>query len=122
MNLQELILQVNRDVDEKEGTFENEDIRDWINRGLDDLTPIARIEKKITLMYPYLLPDDVQHIERVIGRWNVLPRISVGESLQQGYWVWGNELFLPERDEGPIDVYYYKQLAHLVGLVTGWLL
>ena len=42
VNLQELILQVNRDVDD---IFENGDIQHWLNRALDDITPIARIEK-----------------------------------------------------------------------------
>ena len=50
MNLQELILQVNRDVDD---IFENGDIQHWLNRALDDITPIARIEKRAMLEYPY---------------------------------------------------------------------
>ena len=46
VNLQELILQVNRDVDD---IFENGDIQHWLNRALDDITPIARIEKRKSL-------------------------------------------------------------------------
>ena len=91
VNLQELILQVNRDVDD---IFENGDIQHWLNRALDDITPIARIEKRAMLEYPYTLPSDVQDIERVMQTNTVFPRIPVGEEQQQGYWVWGNELVL----------------------------
>ena len=81
MNLQELILQVNRDVDD---IFENGDIQHWLNRALDDITPIARIEKKATLTYPYKLPNDVQDIERVMQTNKVFPRIPVGKKISKG--------------------------------------
>ena len=113
MNLQELILQVNRDVDDM---FENGDIQHWLNRALDDITPIARIEKKVTLTYPYTLPNDVQDMERVMQTNKVFPRIPVGEEHQQGYWVWGNELMLQGGNQQPIEVYYYKKLCHLKGM------
>ena len=105
VNLQELILQVNRDVDD---IFENGDIQHWLNRALDDITPIARIEKRAMLEYPYTLPSDVQDIERVMQTNTVFPRIPVGEEQQQGYWVWGNELVLQGGSQQPIEVYYYK--------------
>ena len=113
VNLQELILQVNRDVDD---IFENGDIQHWLNRALDDITPIARIEKKVTLTYPYTLPNDVQDMERVMQTNKVFPRIPVGEQSQQGYWVWGNELMIPGGNQQPIEVYYYKKLSHLKGM------
>ncbi|WP_420973743.1 hypothetical protein [Bacillus thuringiensis] len=113
MNLQELILQVNRDVDDM---FENGDIQHWLNRALDDITPIARIEKRATLEYPYTLPNDVQDIERVMQTNKVFPRIPVGEENQQGYWVWGNELVILGGNQQPIEIYYYKKLCHLKGM------
>ncbi|UYX53358.1 hypothetical protein M3Y14_04175 [Bacillus thuringiensis] len=113
MNLQELILQVNRDVDD---IFENGDIQHWLNRALDDITPIARSEKRVVLQYPYTLPNDVQDMERVMQTNKIFPRIPVGEQYQQGYWVWGNELVIQGGNQQPIEVYYYKKLCHLKGM------
>ncbi|MCQ6307591.1 hypothetical protein, partial [Bacillus cereus] len=96
--------------------FENGDIQHWLNRALDDITPIARIEKRAMLEYPYTLPSDVQDIERVMQTNTVFPRIPVGEEQQQGYWVWGNELVLQGGSQQPIEVYYYKKLCHLKGM------
>ncbi|MEK5065895.1 phage adaptor protein [Cytobacillus sp. FSL R5-0596] len=118
MNLEQLIEEVNKDLDD---SLDSADITGWINRGLDDLTPIAKKETmKITGVTPenvYTLPDDLHEIAfvRVNGE-EMLP-ISLQDKTSRGYKEWGGVLYLqPAQESGDIELFYYKKLSPLVDM------
>jgi hypothetical protein len=63
MNLNDIMKQVNRDIDDQ---YIIDDIRDWVNRCLDELTPFAKKESMATTdannTNVYELPSDLFEI------------------------------------------------------------
>lgn len=124
MKTSDIILQVNRDLDEDYG---NGDIIDWINRCIDDLAPIAKKEAQtsftITTANSYALPIDFLEMVDVLTVKTDLNNNKERKTLTQlqqrdydsvGYKVWGNALSTQNAlDTGSIDVYYYKKPAYL---------
>lgn len=114
MNLEQIIEEINKDLDDE---IENDELIGWINRCIDDLSPIARQEQKavieITETNDYELPDDFikMFMVSVNGkRYDTLPL----SSNSTGYKVWGNNLSLSNGpSDGSIELYYYKRLSHL---------
>lgn len=116
MNLQELIKEVNKDIDD---SLSNADITQWLNRALDDLTPVAKYKK--TAVIPlfvggsnYSLPTDLQEIELVMGE-NELFEIPLKDRTSRGYKKWGDTITLqptPDND-GELTLYYHAKLPHL---------
>lgn len=100
MNLTELTKQINRDIDD---SYSNGDIKEWINRGIDDLTPVARKEApKMTLNYPYMLPGELHKIVHIKQN-----------GMDVEYELWAEEISLKDGNTDPIDLYYYKRLKKL---------
>lgn len=116
MNLSQLINEVNKDIDD---SMPDQDIIGWLNRGLDDITPIARVEgKKVTDVSPlnaYELPEDLYEMVHLTVDDQTYESVSLRDKTMRGYKIWGNVLSLnPAAESGLIELYYYKQLNHLV--------
>jgi hypothetical protein len=117
MKISEIITQVNGDVEEE---YDATTIIGWVNRALDDLTPVAKKEalKSYTIdtMNGYALPTDLHMpaVTLVNGLpWRELP---ITDSNSTGFTAWGGTLSLRGSsipDSGTIDYYYYRRLAHL---------
>lgn len=117
MKLQELIKEVNKDIDD---SLSNTEITQWFNRGLDDLTPVAKYKK--TAIIPLLsgqdnydLPTDFHKLELIIDD-RELFEIPLKDRTSRGYKKWGNTLTIqpiPDND-GELTLYYYAKLPHLV--------
>ncbi|MCK6203931.1 hypothetical protein KZX50_00520 [Bacillus infantis] len=106
MKLSALIKEVNKDIDD---SLPNADIIGWLNRALDDLSPIAKHKKKATLVLPagtadLTLPDDVIEVVRIVQGGPVL-----------NYEKWGSIITLPTTytEDQVFTLYYYAQLPHL---------
>lgn len=116
MKLSEIIKQVNRDTDED---YDNGDIIDWVNRALDDLTSVAKMQAYKS--YPddqlnsYDIPVDLHDVGFVMVGDNVLSRISVRDKNRPGYKMWAGKLSL-QNISGTIDLYYYRKLKHMTPL------
>lgn len=117
MKLSELIKEVNKDIDDQ---LPNADITGWLNRALDDLSPVAKYQKSITISLvkdqkDYVLPTDMNEIVHVIGD-VPLHDIPLTDNSSTGYKVWGNSLTIqPTPEESKeITLYYYANLPHLV--------
>jgi hypothetical protein len=117
VKLSDIIAQVNGDVEED---YDAGPIIGWVNRALDDLTPVARVEAQKTYTIDgtnsYLLPTDLHKPVIVLVNnieWRELP---LTDRLSTGYRGWGGNLSLQGSwipDTGTIDYYYYRRLAHL---------
>lgn len=119
MNLSQIIAQVNRDFGD---TYSNSDITDWVNRCLDDLSPLAKMEeKKVTDIQDsnvYELPDDLHEIRFVLVGGKEFNQIPLTDTRRQGYKVWAGELTtqmgpLIQPLTGQVELYYYRKLNHL---------
>jgi len=116
MKLQDLIKEVNKDSDD---SLPNAEVIQWINRGLDDLTPVAKYKK--TALIPltsgqdqYPLPDDF-HREELILQDDELFEIPLKDRTSRGYKKWGNVLTVQPKPstDGELTLYYYAKLPHL---------
>ena len=113
MNLSEMIAAVNRDIDDD---VDSGDITSWLNRCLDELTPITRLEAKyVTPITPAVtLPSDVFEIVLMLADDKEIYRVATRDKHTKGYKIWGKEITLQNAPlEGFLEVYYYKRLSHL---------
>lgn len=121
MDLSQIIKQVNRDVDD---AYSNADITDWVNRCLDELTPLAKKEAStvltITSTNSYDLPADLFQVAMVLVNNDQYDYVPFQDRNTKGYRLWANQLFIqPNLDisealTGEIELYYYKKFTHLV--------
>ncbi|OHR74002.1 hypothetical protein HMPREF3291_05295 [Bacillus sp. HMSC76G11] len=118
MDLRELTLEVLKDIDD---SLTDSDIKGWLNRCLDDLTPVAKYQKMISI--PLLagektitLPDDLHEIVLLTDGECDYKGISLMDKTSIGYKRWENTLTLqPEVEEdSTFTLYYYARLPHLV--------
>ncbi|WP_203289848.1 hypothetical protein [Metabacillus sp. cB07] len=115
MNLQDIITEVERDLDT---AVPSEKIIGWANRALDDLTPIAKLQSKKTLIHStdnnYILPEDLFEIAHLTVDGIPHDEVTMKDVNSRGYKVWGNILSLnPNNSDSLIELYYYKKLNHL---------
>lgn len=113
MNLEQLIDEVNKDLDD---SLDSGDITAWLNRALDDLTPITRKEAKYStdISSHVILPEDLFEIAFILADGSEFRNVPIRNNSNSGYKVWGNELTLQNAPEsGILEVFYYKRLAHL---------
>lgn len=113
MNLDQLVDEVNKDLDE---SLDAGEITAWFNRALDDLSPITKKETKysVEISSSITLPDDLLEIVFVMADDSELYPVQIQDKTSKGYKVWGNELTLQNAPEsGLLEVYYYKRLSHL---------
>lgn len=116
MKLQELQKEVNKDIDD---SLSNAEILQWLNRGLDDLTPVAKYKQYVVIPLvagqdKYDLPSDFHKIELIMED-DELFEIPLKDRSSRGYKKWGNALTIqpkPEND-GELTLYYYAKLPHL---------
>lgn len=120
MNLNELIKEVNKDIDD---SLPNADIIQWLNRGLDDLTPYAKHQKYESIQLTtgqknYPLPSDLFRIVYLMDedRQKRFTHIPFDDFSSNGYKIWGKELlFQPvPKEEKEISLYYHARLPRLV--------
>ena len=115
MNLEQIIEEVNRDLDD---TLENEAVIGWVNRCIDDLTPLAKKEALLitdaNILNSYDLPEDLHEIGFVVADDTEYERIAFNDNANKGFKIWANTLFLqPAVSSGSVQLYYYKKLAHV---------
>lgn len=115
MKLSDIVRQVNRDIDDE---YDLADIKDWVNRCLDDISPISRKEAKtsftIDLTNAYELPTDISNIYLLMVNGEKCEPIAIEDIYSQGYTIWDNALSLKSGpDTGQIDLYYYRKLKHV---------
>lgn len=116
MNLSQLIKQTNRDVDD---SYSNADLTDWMNRALDDLTPLVKKESKqsytIDSTNSYSIPTDFYETVHIIVDSNALDQVPMKDFDSIGYKVFADQLSLQNGPEsGTIDLYYHRKLSKLV--------
>jgi hypothetical protein len=118
MNLSELIKEVNKDIDD---SLPNADITQWLNRGLDDLTPYVKLQKHQSInlikdQKTYLIPDDLMNIVYLIDeKSNRFTQVPFDDFSSAGYKTWGNELiFQPvPKEDGEVSLFYHARLPRL---------
>lgn len=115
MNLQDIINEINKDVDD---SLERDDIIGWVNRCIDDLSPIAKKEEQTTYELAtenaYELPDNYFELFLVMVEGCSYRMVPLTDSYSRGYKVWGNVLSLQNQpDSGQMDLYYYRRLNHV---------
>jgi hypothetical protein len=112
MNVDEIYRQVNRDISD---AYNLQDIIDWVNRALDDLTPIAKKQAKVTLNSPYILDDTFHQVHMIQQGSNILNPLTLQDLDHPGFKIWDNTITLQLTDDtGPIDVYYYRKFKRIV--------
>lgn len=121
MNLKELRNEILKD---NSDTLNNADITGWINRGLDELSLVARFKK--TISFPlienqtdYKLPSDF--LKNVIVSYtkdsisSKLPYLTLSNFHQTGYKIIGNTLSIQNlKNVSSINLVYEANLPHLV--------
>ncbi|UVI31214.1 phage adaptor protein [Paenibacillus spongiae] len=116
MQLKEIVSQVNGDVEEE---YDAATIVGWVNRALDDLTPIAKMEAYISYSIDsansYPLPADYHNDAMLLVndyQWNERP---LSDRKSTGYRKWAGKLSLQGSvpSSGTIDLYFYRRLKHL---------
>jgi hypothetical protein len=116
VKLKDIISQVNGDVEEE---YDAATIIGWVNRALDDLTPVAKVEAYVS--YPidgtnsYTIPTDYHKgAETLVNDcpWQEKP---LSDRKSTGYKIWAGKLSLQGMvpDSGTIDMYYYRRLNHM---------
>ncbi|MGF6951868.1 hypothetical protein QF028_004373 [Neobacillus sp. B4I6] len=118
MNLEQIINEINKDLDD---TQDNGDLIGWINRCMDDLSPIAKKEAKtvyeISSLNGYDLPEDLLEIALVLVNGTQYDPVVLNDSWSTGYKRWGNVLSLQNApSDGQVELYYFKRLSHLENL------
>lgn len=110
MNVNDILKQVNRDIDDQ---YDLGDVIDWINRCLDDLTPIARRQTSTTLDSTNTLPIDLHELLFVSQNNQFLKKLSISDQYSEGFKEWGNTLTLQNVDTTPLTIYYHRKLNHV---------
>jgi hypothetical protein len=115
MNLEQIIEEINKDIDD---TIDNTDLIGWINRCVDDISPIAKNQGKqvveITSINAYELPDDLEELVLVMVNGEPYESVSISDTTSSGYKVWENVLSLQKGPEsGQIELFYHGRLNHL---------
>jgi hypothetical protein len=115
MKLSEIMTQVGRDIDDD---YNLDDIKDWVNRCLDDLTPIANKQSllltDVNSDNAYDLPDDLYEIAFVKVNDEIFEAVSFRDDTSKGYKRWENTVYLqPAVDTGTMELYYYRKLNHV---------
>jgi hypothetical protein len=120
MNLTELVDEVNKDLDD---SLSKAEIKGWLNRALDDLTPYANYQKSSTISLvadqkQYTLPSDLFKIVHLLDEEKLVEYhpIPVNDLRSTGYKKWGNEIiFQPvPKESKDLTLYYHAKLPHLV--------
>lgn len=117
MNLQEIINEVNKNVDD---TLENADVIGWVNRCIDDLIPIANNQTILTMpilanQQSYTLPSDFVEMVQVVRNGNFTRPLALSDTASYGYKLFNNKIMLqPIPDAaGSMDLYYKSILPYL---------
>jgi hypothetical protein len=124
MNLQEIIAEVNKNVDDE---LDNTEIIGWINRCIEDLTPIANLQSITTIpiyadVPQYDLPIDLVEVVQVVKDNQLLKQLPLSDLVNCGYKLYNNNTKLilqsltfsdDENVESSVDVYYKSALPYL---------
>lgn len=118
MNLQQILNEVNKDIDD---SLETGTLIGWINRALDIASPIAKYQQRITLLFEYNkgdydLPDDLIRLAHVIGTQRTYEEIPLLDNEGTGYKMWGNTIGFQNLNEPAVEMYYYAYYPHLQNL------
>ncbi len=116
MKLSDIVTQVNGDVEEE---YDATTILQWVNRCLDELTPIAKKEAYISypidVLNSYTMPTDFhKSAEFLVNDYPWLEK-PLSDRNSTGYKKWAGKLSLQGAmpDSGTIDMYYYRRLLHV---------
>lgn len=116
MKVSELIKEVNKDIYDK---LQNGDIIGWLNRALDDLSPVSRYQKSQTISVvadqkDYALPTDMVELVYLVDEKQVF-EYPIHDMESSGYKIWGNTLTIQPTpaESKELTLYYYARLPHL---------
>lgn len=115
MNLKDLRNEVMKDNDD---SLNNADVTSWINRGLDDLSIVAKYTRTTTYTLvngqsEYALPSDFLEVAALNPDF---PRLPLNDFESEGYKVIGNTIKIqPTPKSGSLEMIYYATLPRLVG-------
>lgn len=107
MKINDILRQVNRDIDDQ---YNLQDILDWVNRCLDDLTLIAKRQATTILDGTFTLPTNLHELLFVSQNNQFLKKLSMTDENSCGYKQWGNSLTLQNTDNSPLTIYYFRKL------------
>lgn len=120
MNLQEIISEINKNVDDE---LDNSESIGWINRCMEELTPIANNQSITTLdtfadQSQYDLPTDFINVEQVIYGGTALRQVALSDTRTCGYKIYANKIILQPAptEDGSLDLYYESNLPYLSDL------
>ncbi len=118
MNLREIINEVLKDIDD---SLSDSDIIGWVNRALDDLTPVAKYQKVAVINLGagnrnVEIPADLHELVLVTDGELDYSELGLNDKTGSGYKKWGNTLvFQPVFDTNKeLTLYYYANLPHLL--------
>jgi len=118
MDLGQIIDEINKDLDDE---IDNAELIGWINRCMDDLSPIVKYQKsaiisKVIGQKEYSLPSDYMRVVQLVDGMNPMNEIPLRDTQSEGYKLWGNQLILQPTPTttGNLDLYYEGKLPHLV--------
>lgn len=120
MNLGEILAEVNKNVDDE---LEAADVIGWVNRCIEDLTPIANNQTILTMpiitnQQSYKLPSDFVEMVQVVRNNRFANPLALSDTTRYGYKLFNNNIMLqpiPDSD-GSMDIYYKSILPYLTDL------
>jgi hypothetical protein len=107
MKVNDILRQVNRDIDDQYNLL---DVVDWINRCLNDLTPIAKRQASMSLNSPFTLPTNLHELLFVSQNNQFLKKLSMEEYSNEGYKQWGDVLTTQNTGISHLTIYYHRKL------------
>ncbi len=117
MNLNEIYEEINKDVDD---TLDNEDLKGWINRCMDELSPYAKYQQSTVISLEkdkkeYDLPSDFLEMGQLVDGTKIMYQLPLKNLHSKGFKLWGNKLIIqPTPTESKnLDLYYRAKLPHL---------
>jgi hypothetical protein len=119
MNLEQLIAEINKDLDDE---LDNAELTGWINRCMDDLSPHANLQKSAVISLftdqkEYDLPSDYMRLFQLVDTYP-MNQVQMRDFISTGFKLWGNKLIIQPTplNEGTLDLYYEAKLPYLVNV------
>jgi hypothetical protein len=115
MTLQEYIDQIRRNLDEYDvdiSFWSDEELTDWLNEAQSEVSKIAKhitATKEYTGQAEYDLPNELIEVYKVKIDGSFADEVPIEYEDEEGYYIWGDKLYLSVYDESSdIKVYYYR--------------
>lgn len=117
MQLSDIIYEINKDIDEE---LDFDELIGWINRCIDDLSPIANYQKMIPLTVTpgvdtYDMPTDLTKRIQIVDGTRVLPHQDLSNFTDEGYKIYANKIIIQPMptETKTLTLYYDASLPYL---------